>query len=98
MKKYLFKRILFSLFSLIVVVGVVMTLIYGLLNREAIFATDGVWSKMQGNNRVIYEMNKYEKYNYLEYENFNDFLKNKYFEIEGDDYAENENKKAAKNS
>lgn len=98
MKKYLFKRILFSLFSLIVVVGVVMTLIYGLLNREAIFATDGVWSKMQGNNRVIYEMNKYEKYNYLEYENFNDFLKNKYFEIEGDDYAENENYKAAKNS
>ena len=41
MKKYLFKRILFSIFSLIVVVGVVMTLIYTLLNREAIFATDG---------------------------------------------------------
>lgn len=98
MKKYLFKRILFSIFSLIVVVGVVMTLIYGLLNREAIFANDPVHNKLNGNERVVYEMNKYERYNYLEYENFNDFLKSKYTAIDGENYAQNADYKAAKNS
>ena len=45
MKKYLFKRILFSIFSLLVVVMLVMLLVYTMIERSVIFQQDDVWNK-----------------------------------------------------
>ena len=55
MKKYMLKRILFSIFSLLVVVMVVMLLVYSLIERNVIFQSDDVWNKKSGNDRAIYE-------------------------------------------
>ena len=40
MKRYLGKRILFSIFSLIVVVATVMLLVFSVINRNVIFQMD----------------------------------------------------------
>ena len=87
MRKYLLKRILFSLFSLLVVVMAVMLLVYTAIERSVIFQTDDVWNKKSNNDRVIYEYTMYSKYGYLNYIDYTTFLKNKYQEIYGDGYA-----------
>ena len=96
MKSYMVKRILFSLFSLIVVVGVVMLLVYSLTNRAAIFQTDDVWNKKNGNERLIYEYSQYQKYGYLNYVNYNTYIQNKYESLYGEDYSKNSDFTAAK--
>ena len=40
MTKYLFKRLLHGLVSVVIVVGCVMTMIYSLMDRNLIFAQD----------------------------------------------------------
>lgn len=45
MKKYMLKRILFSIFSLLVVVMVVMFLVFTCIHRDVIFQTDDMWNK-----------------------------------------------------
>ena len=55
MKKYMLKRILFSIFSLLMVVMAVMLLVYSLIERSVIFQTDDTWNKKSGNDRSIYE-------------------------------------------
>ncbi len=78
MKKYMFKRILFSVFSLLVVIIVSMLLVYTLTPRNAIFQMDDVWNKKSNNDRTMYEYVQYQKYGYLEYVDFTSFLKKKY--------------------
>ena len=85
MKKYLLKRILFSIFSLLVVVMVVMLLVYSLIERNVIFQTDDLWNKKSGNDRSIYEYTQYQKYGYLTWVNYSNFVQNKYIEIYGPD-------------
>lgn len=86
MAKYLIKRILFSIFSLLVVVGLVMILVYSLIERKAIFQTDDVWNKKSNNDRGYYEYVQYQKYGYLTFEDYTTFVKYKYEDIYGDDY------------
>ena len=86
MKKYLAKRILFSIFSLLVVVMTVMLLVYTLINRNVIFQQDDTWNKKASNERTIYEYNKYQDYGYLVYENYSNYLRKQYQEKLGDDY------------
>jgi len=90
MRKYLLKRILFSLFSLLIVVMVVMLLVYTAIDRSVIFQTDDVWNKKSNNDRTIYEYTMYGKYGYLSYVDYTSFLKVKYSEIYGEDYANSE--------
>ncbi len=78
MKKYMLKRILFSIFSLLVVVMVVMLLVYSLIERSVIFQTDDLWNKKSGNDRSIYEYTQYQKYGYLNWVNYTSFVQNKY--------------------
>jgi len=89
MKKYLLKRILFSVFSLLVVVMVVMLLVYTCISRSVIFQTDDTWNKKSNNDRAIYEYNQYQKYGYLTFTDFTSFLKNKYQNLYGDEYEKN---------
>ena len=87
MKKYMLKRILFSIFSLLVVVMVVMLLVYSLIERNVIFQSDDVWNKKSGNDRAIYEYTMYQKYGYVSYVNYSSFLMNKYSEKYGENYT-----------
>ena len=87
MKKYMLKRILFSIFSLLVVIMVVMFLVYTAINRNVIFQSDDVWNKRTGNERTMYEYSQFQKYGYLDFANYTSFLQSKYYAIYGDSYT-----------
>ena len=84
MGKYIWKRIFFSIISLLVVVWAVMLLVYSLTDRSVIFQTDDVWNKRSNNDRVLYEYTQYQKYGYLEFVNFGTYSKNKWAGVYGD--------------
>ena len=90
MKKYMFKRILFSIFSLLVVVMVVMLLVYTAIERNVIFQQDDIWNKRSNNDKTMYEYAQYQKYGYLEYVDYSSFVKLKYIGLYGDDYENQE--------
>ena len=75
MTKYLVNRILRSLVSIVIVVAVVMTLIYTCLDKELVFAADPVVVKQTNNGRVVYKMQRWEDYGYLDYIPYADYLK-----------------------
>ncbi len=74
MSKYLLKRILHGLVSLVVVVAIVMVLIYTCLNRDLVFAQDSVFSKQANNTRTTYKYRKWAEYGYLDYVTYGDYL------------------------
>ncbi len=94
MKKYMLKRILFSIFSLLVVVLVVMLLVYNLTDRSAIFQDDGTWNKKNNNDRAMYEYTMYQKYGYLNFTTYGSFLQQKYMATDGENYSNNPQYKA----
>ena len=67
----------------------VMLLVYSLIDRNVIFQTDDVWNKRNNNERTIYEYTQFQKYGYLEFENYTTFLQQKYFNLYGDAYIQN---------
>ncbi len=74
MGKYLVKRLLHGIVSIILVVGIVMVMIYSMLDRKAIFAQDPVWSKQQANQKTTYMYQKWENYGYLDYVTYGEYL------------------------
>lgn len=87
MSKYLLKRILFSIFSLIVVIAIVMLLVYTCIKRNVIFNADDVWNKKSENDQKMYEYTMWQKYGYLDFIDYSSFLKDKYYAIYGEGYA-----------
>ncbi len=74
MTKYLLRRLLHGLFSVIVVVAVVMLLVYSLTDREKIFGSDPLFSKKASNVRETYKYEQWEKYGYIDYVTYNEYL------------------------
>ncbi len=74
MTKYLINRILRSLFSVVMVVGIVMVLIYSCLDKTAIFKSDPVFSKMKSNTKQLYMYQQWERYGYMDVVNYNEYL------------------------
>ncbi len=74
MTKYLLKRLLHGLISLGIVVAIVMVLIYSCLDRGLIFNSDPSFSKMKSNAREVYMMQQWEKYGYVDYVPYADFV------------------------
>ena len=95
MKKYLLKRILFSIFAIFVVVGTVMVLVYSLIDRELIFVNDQVLLKKKYNEAEIYKLSKYKDYGYITYESYTSELNAKYKEQYGEGYQETQGYKDA---
>ena len=95
MKRYLIKRILFSIFSLLVVLITVMFMTYSLTDRENIFNSDPMISRLAYNELEIYKHNKYVEYGYEEYTTFGAYLTNEYKERIGPDYTKDADYKAA---
>ena len=86
MKRYLLKRILFSLFALIVVVGIVMVLVYSLIDRSLIFVGDPMVTKKANNELEIYHLQQWQKYGYLRYTDYSSFVYNEFVKEKGDDF------------
>ena len=74
MTSYLLKRILRSLLSVFIVVGIVMVMIYSMLDRKLIFAQDPSWTRMKSNAKVVYEMQQWEGFGYVDYVPYTDYL------------------------
>ena len=75
MTKYLINRILRSICSIIIVVGIVMLMIYSALDRNLIFAADSNYTHQKNNTKQVYMMQQWEKYGYLDYVPYADYLK-----------------------
>ncbi len=75
MVKYLLKRLLHGLVSIVIVVAVVMILIYSLMDRNLIFAKDSVYSKKNNNDQTVYKYQQWEEYGYLDYVPFSDYMR-----------------------
>ena len=74
MTKYLLKRILHGLVSIVIVVALVMIMIYTMLDRNLVFAGDTKYSHTSNNARVAYKYSKWEDYGYLYYVTYSDWL------------------------
>ena len=75
MTKYLINRILRSLVSVVIVVAVVMIMVYSALDRNLIFAKDAQYTKVKLNSKEVYCYQQWEKYGYLDYVPYADWLK-----------------------
>jgi len=74
MAKYLLKRLFHGILCVIVVVILIMIMIYSLLDRNLIFASDSVYNHQQNNQKVTYRYQKWEEYGYLDYVPYADYL------------------------
>ena len=74
MTKYVLKRLLHGLFSIVVVILIVMVLVYGLMDRRLVFAKDGAYTKQLNNNKTVYMYQKWEEFGYLDYFTYADYL------------------------
>ncbi|MBE6934448.1 MAG: ABC transporter permease [Ruminococcaceae bacterium] len=74
MTKYLISRILRAIVSVVIVVAVVMVMIYSFLDKQSIFANDPVYPKQKGNAKQIYMMQEWERYGYLDYVNYTEYV------------------------
>lgn len=74
MAKYLIKRILYSLLSVIVVTFIIMLLIFQLKSRESIFVNDATLTHLGNNEKEVYKAGKLQEYGYLEYVPYRDWV------------------------
>ena len=74
MTKYLFSRLARGIFSVVFVVLIVMLLIYSFMDKSQIFAMDPIYTKQKSNNKVVYQYQQWEKYGYLDYVPYSDWL------------------------
>ena len=74
MTKYLLSRILRSLVSVVIVVAIVMIMIYSWLNRDLIFKADPQFSHVKSNAKEVYMMQQWEKFGYVDYIPYADWL------------------------
>ena len=74
MTKYLLKRLLHGIISVLIVVLLVMLLVFLCMDRKKIFATDGTYKKLQGNQRSYYSYQQWQKYGYLDMVTYSQYL------------------------
>lgn len=76
MARYILIRLLKSILSIAVVIGIVVLLVYKLVPTNKIFEQDEAYRKLQGNKKIVYEYNKLESQGYLDYQTLNDMFMN----------------------
>lgn len=74
MGKYLLNRVLRGIISIIAVVAIIMVMVYSLLDRNLIFATDSTITHLNNNTKTTYKYQKWEDYGYLDYVTYTDYL------------------------
>lgn len=73
MNKYLINRVIRGFLSIIIVIGIVMIMIYSLLDRNLIFANDAIYTKSANNQKEIYKYSKWEEYGYIDYVHYSEY-------------------------
>ena len=71
---YIIRRFLHGLVSVVIVVAIVMLLIYSLMDRQLIFATDNVYRNLGNNAQTVYKYQKWEEYGYIDYVPYTEWL------------------------
>lgn len=74
MTKYLLKRLLHGLISVVIVVAIVMILIYSLMNRDQVIRLNDVYRKKQYNEQEVYKYELLEQYGYVDYVSYGEYL------------------------
>ena len=75
MTTYVLRRILHAIFSVIVVVAIIMVMIYSMLDRNLVFASDPQFTKVSNNQRTTYKYRKWQDFGYIDYLTYADYLK-----------------------
>ena len=73
MGKYVAKRLLAGLLSVAVATLIVMSMVYGLLDRNLVFADDPVFSRQRHNALQVYKMQQWENFGYVDYIPFGEY-------------------------
>lgn len=92
MAKYLLKRILHGLVSVVIVVSIVMLLLYSLMDKSFIFIGDGDYTKKQSTQKLTYQYEMWERYGYLDYVSFTEYISG----LEASGEIDEETRKAVK--
>ena len=74
MVKYILKRLLHGIVSVLIVVLIVMLLVYSTMDRKKIFAGDSHITRLSANEREVYMYQQWERYGYLDYVPYGDYL------------------------
>lgn len=74
MLKYCLKRLLRGCIAVVIAVSVIMILLFIVLNKSLIFAEDDQFAKLSNNQKINYMYTMWEKYGYLDYVTYNDYL------------------------
>ncbi len=74
MKKYMVKRIIGGLLSIVAVAAIVMLLIYSLMDRSMIFQSDPMIIKKVNNDKEFYKYTKWKEYGYLDMVSYSDYM------------------------
>ncbi|MBQ6544491.1 MAG: ABC transporter permease [Lachnospiraceae bacterium] len=74
MGKYLLRRILHGLVSIVIVVGIVMVLIYSLMDKQLIFAQDPTYTNLGNNAKTVYQYRRWKEFGYLDYVPYTEYL------------------------
>lgn len=72
MGKYVFKRLIKSIISILIVTCLVVGIVYKLVPVYRVFLNDDGFKKLKGNNKIIYQLNKMEVLGYLDYKPMNE--------------------------
>ena len=75
MTRYLINRILRGIFSMVIVVGIVMVMVYSALDRNLIFAADSMYTRVKSNAKETYMMQQWERYGYVDYVPYSDYMR-----------------------
>ncbi|MCI8638769.1 MAG: ABC transporter permease [Coprococcus sp.] len=74
MVKYFFKRLFRGIISVVIAVGIIMILIYSLLDNTLIFAEDAQYMKLGNNQKILYMYQMWKNYGYVDYVSYSDYL------------------------
>ena len=71
---YFLKRMLRGAVSVVVAVAIIMLLLFFVLDKTLIFSEDDQYTKLQNNQKTTYMYTMWEKYGYLDYVTYQDYL------------------------
>ena len=74
MIKYILKRLGLGLLSACSVTIIVMILVFSLMDKDNILASDPTYNKYRNNAKEVYKYERWAEYNYLDFVSYNDFL------------------------
>ena len=74
MTKYLLRRLFRGLISIFIVVMIVMVMIYSMLDKNLIFASDAMYTKVSNNQQVAYKYRRWQEYGYIDYLTYADYI------------------------